>query len=667
MESLIPIVNQLQDVFASSGITDPIPLPQIIVVGSQSSGKSSVLEHVVGKDFLPRGSGIVTRRPLIVQCIHKDVPKEYGQFEHLGDKKIFDFNEIRNEITRETNRSCPGRTVSPVPISLKIVSKHVVDLTLVDLPGLVKVNVHAQSESIVQDLRDMVYKFAKDENSLILAVTAGNVDIANSDALQVANEVDPQGERTIGVLTKLDLEDKGTNSMDVLLGKTYPLKLGYIGVVNRSQQDINDGVDVKKSLKKEKEFFENHPMYCSIADRMGTEYMVNRLHKLLLLHIQKNLPKLRREINKRYEKANKRYEQIKPDDDNIQSLSLQQIMRFSTSFSAAISGQSTNIQNHEIAGGARIFHVFENTFRPTIQKQDILAGIKDIDILTAIKNASGTRPCLFVPQSAFENLISRQVRSFEPTCHNCVDTVYNELKEIVSITANESITKYVRFKEALIQSSTEIMNEFLTDTHRMVQDLIDIEADYVNTSHPDFDTAKVLREADAAMKIEQENQEKKKDKKEEKESPIPPNHQMNQPVNPRTPPKSAFINKGKGNKEVKQQQPVAMSSNAVTVNRQNEREMREIKMIRNLCNDYLAIVRKSVQDLVPKAIVHFLVFKTKDSMQQRLIKKFYNDEKLADLFAESPSIVQERKKLRNELDAMKKALRILDEVRDQCL
>ena len=285
MQSLIPIINQLQDVFSAAGITDKIPLPQIIVVGSQSSGKSSVLEHVVGKDFLPRGSGIVTRRPLIVQCIHKDVPKEYGQFEHTGDKKYFDFNEIRNEITRETNRTCPGRTVSAVAISLKIISPYVVDLTLVDLPGLVKVNVDKQSQSIVQELRDMVYKFARDENSLILAVTAGNVDIANSDALQVANEVDPQGERTIGVLTKLDLEDRGTNSMDVLLGKTYPLKLGYIGVVNRSQHDINQGVDVRTSLQKEKEFFENHSIYCSIADRMGTEYMVNRLHKLLLLHI----------------------------------------------------------------------------------------------------------------------------------------------------------------------------------------------------------------------------------------------------------------------------------------------------------------------------------------------------------------------------------------------
>ena len=336
-------------------------------------------------------------------------------------------------------------------------------------------------------------------------------------------------------------------------------------------------------------------------------------------------------------------------------------MKFSTSFSAAISGQSTNIHNHEIAGGAKIFTVFEKVFRPAIQSQDILSGIKDIDILTAIKNASGTRPCLFVPQSAFENLISRQVRSFEPTCRDCVEIVYKEMKEIINVTANENITKYQRFKEAVIQSSTEIMNEYLTDTHRMVQDLIDIEADYINTSHPDFDTAKVMREADEAMKIEQPNNNNNNNNNQQYQQ-----QQVNQPMNQQKPTQKKTTTFGKKDNQ-QQQNQMPTSVNTVTINKQNEREMREIKMIRNLCNDYLKIVRKSIQDLVPKAIVHFLVFKTKDSMQQRLIKKFYNDEKLADLFAESPSIVAERKKLRNEMDAFKKALRILDEVRDQCL
>ncbi len=82
MEALIPIINKLQDVFNTIG-TDAIQLPQIVVVGTQSSGKSSVLESIVGKDFLPRGAGIVTRRPLILQL----------QYVEKDDKTVRDANE----------------------------------------------------------------------------------------------------------------------------------------------------------------------------------------------------------------------------------------------------------------------------------------------------------------------------------------------------------------------------------------------------------------------------------------------------------------------------------------------------------------------------------------------------------------------------------------------
>ena len=76
------------------------------------------------------------------------------------------------------------------------------------------------------------------KTAIIMAVCAANVDLANSDALKMAKKVDPFGERTIGVITKIDLMDEGTNALDLLSGKIYPLKLGYVGVVCRSQKDI---------------------------------------------------------------------------------------------------------------------------------------------------------------------------------------------------------------------------------------------------------------------------------------------------------------------------------------------------------------------------------------------------------------------------------------------
>ena len=187
-ETLIATINKLQDALAplGGGSSSPVDLPQITVVGSQSSGKSSVLENVVGRDFLPRGTGIVTRRPLVLQLINrrpsKDLKKandlvdvnasestggqsennadEWGEFLHLPGKKFFNFEDIRNEIVRETDaKTGKNLGISPVPINLRIYSPHVLTLTLVDLPGLTKVPVGDQPKDIERQIKDMIMKF----------------------------------------------------------------------------------------------------------------------------------------------------------------------------------------------------------------------------------------------------------------------------------------------------------------------------------------------------------------------------------------------------------------------------------------------------------------------------------------------------------------------------
>ncbi len=230
MDQLIPIINKLQDVFSAIG-QSPINLPQIVVVGSQSSGKSSVLENIVGKDFLPRGSGIVTRRPLVLQLynISSDGSdkEEWGEFNHLPNQKIYDFKKIREEIEKETDRiTGKNKGISNKPITLKVFSPHVLNLTLVDLPGITKVPVGDQPVNIEEQIRDMCTEFISNPNSIILAVTAANTDLANSDSLKMARFIDPEGLRTIGVLTKLDLMDDGTDAMEMLQGRVIPLKKG---------------------------------------------------------------------------------------------------------------------------------------------------------------------------------------------------------------------------------------------------------------------------------------------------------------------------------------------------------------------------------------------------------------------------------------------------------
>ncbi|XP_035231196.1 dynamin-like, partial [Stegodyphus dumicola] len=191
MDTLIPIVNKLHDAFTKLGVNLSIDLPQIAVVGGQSAGKSSVLENFVGRDFLPRGSGIVTRRPLILQLINS--PHEYGEFLHLKGKTFTDFDAIRKEIEDETDRTTgSNKGISPHPINLRVYSPHVLNLTLIDLPGMTRVPVGDQPPDIEHQIRDMLLTYVKKDSCLILAVTAANQDIATSDALKLAKEVDPE-------------------------------------------------------------------------------------------------------------------------------------------------------------------------------------------------------------------------------------------------------------------------------------------------------------------------------------------------------------------------------------------------------------------------------------------------------------------------------------------
>ncbi|KAJ1933806.1 vacuolar protein sorting-associated protein 1, partial [Linderina pennispora] len=193
-------------------------------------------------------------------------PDEWGEFLHLPGKKFYNFDEIREEIVHDTEvKTGKNLGISPLPINLRVFSPRVLTLTLVDLPGLTKVPVGDQPRDIERQIREMITKYITKPNAIILAVTAANTDLANSDGLKLAREVDPDGTRTIGVLTKVDLMDKGTDVIDILAGRVIPLRLGYVPVVNRGQKDIVSKKTISSALDNEREFFESHPSYQSKA------------------------------------------------------------------------------------------------------------------------------------------------------------------------------------------------------------------------------------------------------------------------------------------------------------------------------------------------------------------------------------------------------------------
>ena len=213
-----------------------------------------------------RGSGIVTRRPLVLQLFNTvanndgnfdtdeddaDDGEEWGEFLHQPGRRYHDFVSIRSEIVRETDRlTGSNRGIDHAPIHLKIYSSRVLSLTLVDLPGIAKVPVGDQPENIEEQIRDMCLEYIQNPNAIILAVTSANQDLANSDALKLAQSVDPYGNRTVGVLTKLDLMDEGTDASEILMNRVIPLRRGYVAVVNRGQKDVNADLSIREGKER---------------------------------------------------------------------------------------------------------------------------------------------------------------------------------------------------------------------------------------------------------------------------------------------------------------------------------------------------------------------------------------------------------------------------------
>uniref|UniRef100_A0A8C2KEP7 dynamin GTPase n=1 Tax=Cyprinus carpio TaxID=7962 RepID=A0A8C2KEP7_CYPCA len=488
MEDLIPLVNRMQDAFAAIGQNANLDLPQIAVVGGQSAGKSSVLENFVGKDFLPRGSGIVTRRPLVLQLIN--CPTEYAEFLHCKGKKFTDFDEVRQEIEAETDRvTGQNKGISPVPINLRVYSPNVLNLTLVDLPGMTKVAVGDQPADIEHQIRDMLMQFVTKDNCLLLAVSPANSDLANSDALKIAKEVDPQGLRTIGVITKLDLMDEGTDARDILENKLLPLRRGYIGVVNRSQKDIDGKKDINAAMAAERKFFLSHPSYRHLADRMGTPYLQKTLNQQLTNHIRDTLPALRTKLQSQLlsiEKEVEEYKNFRPDDPSRKTKALlQMVQQFSVDFEKRIEGSGDQIDTYELSGGARINRIFHERFPFELVKMEFNEKELRKEISYAIKNIHGIRTGLFTPDMAFETIVKRQIGKIKEPCQKCVDMVISELVNTVR-QCTKKLAQYPMLREEMERIVTQHIRDRESRTKQQVLLLIDIELAYMNTNHEDF-------------------------------------------------------------------------------------------------------------------------------------------------------------------------------------
>ncbi|CAI9112459.1 OLC1v1012911C1 [Oldenlandia corymbosa var. corymbosa] len=428
MENLRALVNRLQKActtLGDHGENSTLPtlwdaLPSIAVVGGQSSGKSSVLDSIVGRDFLPRGSGIVTRRPLILQLNRIDQGRDYAEFGHHAGQKFTDFVAVRREISdttdRETGRS--KKLISSVPIYLSIYSPKLVNLTLTDLPGLTKVAVEGQPESIVQDIENIVRSFIEKPNCIILAISPANQDLATSDAIRMSREVDPRGERTIGVLTKIDLMDKGTDAIDILEGRSYKLQFPWIGVVNRSQADINTSVDMIAARLREQEYFANSPL---------------------------ETPGGRHQIPDSWNSIAEHLDGVRP-------------------------------------GSEKVSNVFDNLLPAALEKLRFEKQLSMDNVRKIITEADGYQPHLLAPEKWYPRLIESSLATIKGPAEAAVEAVHRILKDLVhkAISETEELKQYPSLRNKFSLAAVESLEQMRDENKKTTLRLVDMECGYLN-------------------------------------------------------------------------------------------------------------------------------------------------------------------------------------------
>ncbi|KAH0928255.1 hypothetical protein HID58_013982 [Brassica napus] len=441
MESLVGLVNRIQRACTvlgdyGGGTGDNAfnslweALPTVAVVGGQSSGKSSVLESIVGRDFLPRGSGIVTRRPLVLQ-LHKteEGTEEYAEFLHLPKRQFTDFALVRKEIQDETDRiTGKSKQISPVPIHLSIFSPNVVNLTLVDLPGLTKVAVEGQPETIVEDIESMVRTYVDKPNCIILAISPANQDIATSDAIKLAKEVDPTGERTFGVLTK---------NADMMLAR-----------------------------RKERDYFDTSPDYGHLASKMGSEYLAKLLSKHLESVIRSRIPSILTLINKSIDELERELDKMgRPVavDAGAQLYTILEMCRaFDKVFKEHLDGGRP--------GGDRIYGVFDNQLPAALKKLPFDRHLSLQSVKRIVSEADGYQPHLIAPEQGYRRLIEGALGYFRGPAEASVDAVHFVLKELVRKSIAET---------QLAAAANSSLEKFREESKKSVIRLVEMESAYL--------------------------------------------------------------------------------------------------------------------------------------------------------------------------------------------
>ncbi|XP_017565544.1 interferon-induced GTP-binding protein Mx3-like [Pygocentrus nattereri] len=482
-----PFIEMI-DYLRHIGIERELALPSIAVVGDQSSGKSSVLEALSGVG-LPRGSGIVTRCPLELKLrkIHAGA-KWTAVISYQDVQETFTNPAQVESYVRKAQNVLAGDGVGICDelISLEITSPDVCDLTLIDLPGITRVPVKGQPEDIGDQIRRLILKFIEKKETINLVVVPCNVDIATTEALRMAQGVDPQGTRTLAILTKPDLVDKGAEAdiLQIMQGKAVPLKKGYIIVRCRGQSDINENLSLAEATRLEMEFFRNHSHFSYLLEeqKVTTKCLANRLTKELVEHIKASMPSLTEQIQIRLSAVRielRNYGQGPPlEHDKMGPYLSKRILEFSDQISEIC----------RTGGQGNLYSLLRPVFKQwESQLRDSKACFRDAvqEVIEKYEAYRGRELITFSDYSVFESLIQKHVNDLKLPAVETLKTIRGIVQSEFRAMCELCFPNFPHLRYMILNQIDEIQSKQEVKVEKRLLEYINMEK-LVYTQDPIF-------------------------------------------------------------------------------------------------------------------------------------------------------------------------------------
>lgn len=537
----------------------------------------------------------------------------------------------------------------------------------------------------------MIKTYIKNPSCIIVAVSKATEDSANSESLKLAREVDKDGLRTIGVLTQIDLVERSVNVLRDYSILSNQLAMGHVCVFLRPAKST---LSIEEQIEKEEQFFSEHEEYKGSAERMGVRYLIKTMNLVLIKHIKAELPIIRENIIYLLENKKSKVEEYGPyesvRDKKAQGiLILSLVNKYVKYFIELIEGRSMNSRDCVI-GGARIEYIFSQVFIKSINRLNPFEFLTDSDIRTAIRNANGLRKSLFLPEMAFENLLKTQICRLKLPSLECAQLIHEELRRLIHSIRISEIERYENLSFRIFEVMEKLLSKSLQKTEDMIRNLIEIELGYINTNHPDFidvislvkdhpDSKNAKKEDSLNLSFGSEHQEE--EEQDERQSLFKftkkPNNparkglvneseiidgrlnNFNQAIEKKVNKKDAsedshqkamnldnfYTSYGEHNTLPRYKLPCVPTVIKVTENAKL-REQTETEMIKRLITSYFNVVKKNVNDSIPKSIVTFLVNHCRNSCEKILVNNLYVEQEFESLLEEKEYIVVERERLR---------------------